>query len=218
MDLFDQAALTAKFPTFEKELIEELEQFGVLRKLKQGEVIIQSGQNIRSAMLVVDGLIKVFRQNDEGEEFFMYYLDQGKACALSLVCAMRRETSQIMAMAMSEATLLVISLEKVDQWMIKYRSWAEFALRSYRERFEELLETIDHIAFRNMDARLVHYLKQYQEKLATNRLSVSFTTIAQELNSSREVISRLMKKLSEKGLVKLHQSYVELVDLDHAFT
>jgi CRP/FNR family transcriptional regulator len=210
--------LAAKFPAFEKALIEEMAEFGQLRQLKEGEVIIQPGQNIRSAMLVIEGLIKIFRQDDEGNEYFMYYLDEGKACALSLVCAVKKETSEILAMAVSEATLLIIPLEKVDQWMVKYKSWAEFALRSYRERFEELLLTIDHIAFRNMDARLVHYLKQYQEKLKTNQVSTSFTTIAKELNSSREVISRLMRKLSEKGLIKMHNSYVELLDLDHAFT
>ena len=93
------------------------------------------------------------------------------------------------------------------------KSWAQFALRSYRERFDELLQTIDHIAFRNMDERLLFYLKRHQETLKTNHISISFTEIAQDLNSSREVISRLMKKLSEKGIVKLHRSHIEIVDL-----
>jgi CRP/FNR family transcriptional regulator, anaerobic regulatory protein len=102
--------------------------------------------------------------------------------------------------------------------MGKYKSWAQFAVSSYRERFEELMQVIDHIAFRNMDERLVYYLKRYQEKFNSNTISTSFTEMAQELNSSREVISRLMKKLSEKGAVVLMGSHVKILDLDKAIS
>jgi len=100
--------------------------------------------------------------------------------------------------------------------MGKYKSWAQFAVQSYRERFEELLHVIDHTVFRAMDERLVFYLKRYQEKFKTNLISLPFTEIAQELNSSREVISRLMKRLSEKGVVELHGTHVKLIDLGKA--
>jgi CRP/FNR family transcriptional regulator len=102
--------------------------------------------------------------------------------------------------------------------MGKYKSWAQFAVSSYRDRFEELLQTIDHIAFRNMDERLVFYLRRHQEKFNTNFITTPFTEIAQDLNSSREVISRLMKKLSEKGIVKLHDSKVEFLHLEKALS
>ena len=206
--------LKLKFPQFEKELIEEMAVEGSLREIKEDEVIIESGQNIRSALLVLDGLIKIYREDAEGHEFFMYYLDNGKACALSLVCAVKQETSEIMAKAVKPTTLLAIPLSTVDQWMSRYKSWGQFALGSYRQRFEELLKTIDHIAFRHMDERLVYYLKQHQEKSGSNLLHLSFTQIAQDLNSSREVISRLMKKLSEKGLIELHRSHIEIRQLE----
>ena len=144
----------------------------------------------------------------------MYYLDAGKACAISLVCALGQETSGLMARAVNEATILGIPLNYVDEWMGKYKSWAQFALSSYRERFEELLLTVDHIAFRNMDERLVFYLKRHRDQFSTNRIHTSFTEIAQDLNSSREVISRLMKKLSDKGIIQLHRTHIELIDLE----
>lgn len=206
--------IAAKFPTLEKALIQEMVKLHNLRTIQEGDVIIQSGQNIRSALLVIEGLVKIYREDENGNEFFMYYLDAGKACALSLICAVKQETSEIKAKAVTNTVVLTIPLNLVDQWMSRYKSWAQFALSNYRERFEELLKTIDHIAFRNMDERLVFYLKQHQEKLKTNELPLSFTKIAQELNSSREVISRLMKKLSEKGLVVLHRSRIEIVNLD----
>jgi CRP/FNR family transcriptional regulator len=211
-----EKALQNHFPTLEKELISEITKVAEVKTIKEGETIIRSGQNIRAAILVVEGLVKIFRENDEGDEYFMYYLDKGKACAISLVCALGTGTSGVMAKAVSDATILIVPALYVDDWIGKYKSWAQFAVSSYRERFEELLQIIDHIAFRNMDERLVFYLKRHQEKLNTNRITTSFTEIAQELNSSREVISRLMRKLSEKGVVRLHGSHVEIINLDQA--
>lgn len=210
--------LIRQFPSFEKELIAEIIRVADVKTLAEGELLIRTGQNIRSALLVFDGLVKIFREDDQGDEFFMYYIDAGKACAISLVCALGQETSGLMAKAVTPATILSIPLQFVDEWMGKYKSWAQFAVASYRERFDELLQTIDHIAFRNMDERLVFYLKRHQEKLNTNIISIPFTEIAQELNSSREVISRLMKKLSEKGIIKLHGSKVEIINLEKALS
>jgi CRP/FNR family transcriptional regulator, anaerobic regulatory protein len=206
--------LSVYFPMFEKDLLKEIMAVAEVKTVKEGETIMRSGQNIRSSILVVDGLIKIYREDEEGNEFFMYYLDGGKACALSLVCGVKQETSELMAKAVTESTLVSIPLKAVDQWMGKYKSWNEFALNSYRQRFEELLQTIDHIAFRNMDERLIFYLKRHRVKTGSEIISNTFTEIAQDLNSSREVISRLMKKLSEKGYVRLHRSHVELLNLD----
>lgn len=202
------------FPTLEKELVQELIEVSDVKTFSEGDVIMRTGQNIRSAILVLEGLVKVYREDEEGNEFFMYYLDAGKACAISLVCTLGKETSGLMAKAVSEAAILSVPLRYVDEWMGKYKSWAQFAVSSYRERFDELLQTIDHIAFRNMDERLVYYLKRHKEMLKTNTVTTSFTEIAQELNSSREVISRLMKKLAENGVVRQHRSYVEILDLN----
>ena len=208
--------LSLHFPSFEEGLLEELVEVADVKSVQEGDILMRTGQNIRSSLLVLDGLVKIYREDDQGNEFFMYYIDSGKACAISLVCALGRETSGLMAKAVSPSTILSIPLNYVDEWMGKYKSWAQFAVSSYRERFDELLQTIDHIAFRNMDERLVFYLKRYQEKHNTNIISTSFTEIAHELNSSREVISRLMKKLAERGVVKLSGSRVELTNLHKA--
>src|SRR5688572_23733248 len=203
-----ESDISKQFPTLEPELIHELMKVSTIKSFEEGDTLMRTGQNIRSAILVIDGLVKIYREDDQGNEFFMYYLDAGKACAISLVCALGKETSGLMAKAMTASTILSIPVQFVDEWMGKYKSWAQFALSSYRERFDELLETIDHIAFRNMDERILFYLKRHQEKFKTNIIATSFTEIAQDLNSSREVISRLMKKLSEKGILQLHRSYI----------
>ena len=210
--------ISSHFPTLEEDLVHEMMEVAEFRTIPEGSTMMRTGQNIRSALLVVDGLVKIYREDDQGNEFFMYYLDSGKACAISLVCALGQETSGLMAKADTEATVISIPVQYVDEWMGKYKSWAQFALSSYRERFDELLQTIDHIAFRNMDERLLFYLKRHMEKQNTNIISTSFTEIAQDLNSSREVISRLMKKLSDKGIVQLHNSHVEIINLEKALS
>jgi CRP/FNR family transcriptional regulator, anaerobic regulatory protein len=209
--------LTRHFPSLEKGLIDEIIEVADVKTLAAGELLMRTGQNIRSTLLVMEGLIKIYREDDQGNDFFMYYLDAGKACAVSLACALGQETSGLMARAVTGSTVISIPVQYVNEWMGKYKSWAQFAVGSYRERFDELLQTIDHIAFRNMDERLVFYLKRHQEQFKTNKIDLPFTEIAQDLNSSREVISRLMRKLADKGVVKLMGTHVELVNLDKAF-
>jgi len=208
--------LIQQFPSLEKELILEILERGTVQNVAEGQVLMRTGQNIRSAILVLSGLVKIHREDDQGNEFFMYYLEAGKACAISLVCELGQETSGLMAKAVTDSTVLSIPVQYVNEWMGKYKSWAQFAVSSYRERFNELLETIDHIAFRNMDERLLFYLKRHQEKFKSKIITTSFTEIAQDLNSSREVISRLMKKLSEKGNIHLRGSHIEIVNIDQA--
>src|SRR6516162_1984754 len=150
-----EADLAKHFPTFEKELLTEIIEKTEIRTVRENEIIVRSGQNIRAAILVIDGLVKIYREEEEGNEYFMYYLDEGKACAISLVCALGRETSSVKAKAVKESAILIVPPHYVDEWIGKYKSWARFAISSYRERFEELLQVIDHIAFRHMDERLV---------------------------------------------------------------
>ena len=202
------------FTQFEPELSKKIQQVGVVRKFKADEFLMKTGQSIRSAVLVTKGIIKVFREDDEGNEIFMYNLHPGEACAISMTCAARQIASQIMAKALIDTEVIAIPAELMDEWGSKYKSWYQFVLETYRSRFEELLDTLDQIAFRNLDERLLWYLKQHQKSLKTNVLKASFTEIAHELNSSREVISRLIKKLAEKGHIKMHKNQIEIIDLN----
>jgi CRP/FNR family transcriptional regulator, anaerobic regulatory protein len=208
-----EISISTLFPGFEPELLEEIEKVGEIRTFAEGEVIMRTGQYIKSTILILDGLVKIYREDEDGNEFFMYYLDGGKACALSMICSVKQEKSELMAKALKETTVLALPLNSVDQWMTKYKTWYHFVLSSYRARFEEVLQTIDHIAFRNMDERVVFYLKRNQEKLGTNIIPLTHTEIAQDLNSSREVITRLLKKMSDKGMIRMKRQHIEILDL-----
>lgn len=205
--------LKAIFPSFEQDLIQELDDKAQIREIPEDETLMRTGQYFKNTMLILDGLVKVYREDEQGNEFFMYYLEPGQACALSMVCATKAETSQIMAKTVKPTTVLTIPLQYMDDWMKHYKSWYQFVLETYRSRFEELLVTLDHVAFRAMDERLEFYLKKHQQTLKTNLIEINHQQIADELNSSREVISRLLKKLEQRGKLKLHRNAIELLDL-----
>ena len=208
--MMDIKKLQQLFPNLEEDLYGEMVKHGTVLEIKAGETLLKVGQTIRSTMLILEGLVKLYREDNEGKEFFIYHLDAGQACSLSMVCAAKQETSEVLAKALTDATVLAIPLEYMDQWMSRYKSWYQFVITSYRNRFEELLKTIDAIAFTNMDERLEYYLKKQIEKLGNN-LKITHQEIANDLNSSREVISRLLKKMETKGWLTIHRNSIEWI-------
>jgi len=141
----------------------------------------------------------------------MYYLGPGQACAVSMFCALQSETSEIMAKAEEDTEVLMVPVQLMDDLMNKYKSWYQFVIQTYRSRFDELLSVVDNIAFHNMDERLEFYLKRHADKTGKKSIELSHQQIAVDLNSSREVISRLLKKMEQRNLVRLHRNMIELL-------
>ncbi|MDX5419615.1 MAG: Crp/Fnr family transcriptional regulator [Hymenobacteraceae bacterium] len=213
MEIPQKEDILKRFPQFEQPLLDEILAQSTIRQVEEGEEVMRTGQYIRSTVLLLSGLLKVYREDDEGNEFLMYYLEPGSACALSMMCTARNEQSQIMAKAVTEAEVILIPSHLSEQWLAKYKSWHNFVISSYRQRFEELLQTLDSIAFKGLDERLVFYLKRHV-KVSGPEIRLSHQQIALELNSSREVISRLLKKLEQTGAITLHRNYIEVHSLN----
>ena len=202
-----------QFQQLEAPLLAEIERESVLRPLAEGEEVLQTGQYIRSTILVSSGLLKIYREDEEGNEFLMYYLGPGDACALSMVCTMRDETSGIMARAVMPSEVILVPAHLTERWLAKYKTWNHFVIASYRQRFEELLQTLDSVVFKGLDERLLFYLRRYQQ-VGGKEIKLSHQQIAEELNSSREVISRLLKKLEQRGALRLHRNAIEIINLN----
>lgn len=205
--------LKLKLPDLEPELLALISEHSEVREVSQGDVIVRTGQHLSSAMVVLRGAIKIYREGEEGGEFFLYYLQSGQACAMSMSCLKHQEQSQVMGIAVEDSEILMIPMAMVNQWVREYRSWQEFVINSYRNRFEEVLEVLDHVAFRGMDERLEFYLKKESQKSHSNVLSLSHQSIANDLNTSREVISRLLKKMEQRDLLSLQRNQIVLHNL-----
>lgn len=201
------------FPGLEAGLYGEIAEHGTIKEVKAGDTILKLGQTIRSTVLILDGIVKLYREDENGREFFIYHLDAGQACSLSMVCAAKHEKSEVLAKALTDATVLAIPLQFMEQWMSRYKSWYEFVITSYRSRFEELLKTIDAIAFTGMDERLAYYIEKQVGKMG-NHLKITHQEIANDLNSSREVISRLLKKMEAKNWLVIHRNSIEWLRKD----
>ena len=206
--MYTQEELIARFPDFESNLAAFLSEVADSKTFHEGEILMKTGQYFKSAVLIMSGRVKLYREGDEGNEFFMYFLEPGSACALSMLCATRNQASEVMAVAVEETEAVLIPIQHMDRLMSNYKSWYNFVLGTYRSRFEELLSVIDNIAFKNMDERLEWYLKRQSEKLGST-LNLTHQQIANDLNSSREVISRLLKKMERNGTLNLHRSHIE---------
>lgn len=151
------------FPQFEPGLVELIEKEAVQRTFLAGEIIMRTGQYIKSTALVLEGRVKIYRENSDGGEFLMYYLGPGQACAVTMICAIQSQQSEIMAKAEEDTEVLMIPIQLMDDMMNKYKTWYQFVIMTYRNRFDELLSVIDNVAFRNMDERLEFYLKRHTD-------------------------------------------------------
>ncbi|GAB2536906.1 Crp/Fnr family transcriptional regulator [Rufibacter soli] len=212
METTQKDLIQQQFPQFEQFLLDDILAHSTIRQVAEGEEVMRTGQYIRSTVLLLSGLLKVYREDDEGNEYLMYFLEPGNACALSMMCTARDEKSQIMAKAVSPSEVILIPSHLSEQWLGKYKTWHNFVIASYRTRFEELLQTLDSVAFKGLDERLLFYLKR-QVQVTGKEIRLSHQQIADELNSSREVISRLLKKLEQTGAITLHRNYIEVHNL-----
>ncbi len=195
------------FPIFDSALANFIHEKGESKLFSPGEILLRPGQFFKYAMLIVSGKVKLYREGDEGEEFFMYFLEPGSACALSMMCMARNQASTIMAIAVEETEVIMIPIQYMDILMREYPSWYNFVIETYRVRFEELLTVVDQIAFKNMDERLEWYLRR-QVQVLGNDLNLTHQQIATDINSSREVISRLLKKLELRGSISMERNVI----------
>jgi CRP/FNR family transcriptional regulator len=197
----------------EEELIEEMSKIAKIRETVQDEIIIHVGDELKMIPIVVYGSIKVSRENTEGDELLLYYIEGGDTCAMTLQCCVRKTDSQIKATSMEPSLLLMFPSEYMQLWMDKYRSWREYILQSYHTRMLELMETIDEIAFMRLDERLIKYLTDQAKLLGNLELHHTHQQIADDLHSSRVVISRLLKQLENKGAIQIRRNRIILKEI-----
>jgi CRP/FNR family transcriptional regulator len=172
--------------------------------------IIQIGDEMRFMPIVLSGSIKVLRENAAGDDLLLYYIEGGDTCAMTLQCCVKNATSEIKAITMEPSSLLMIPVEMMETWMNKYASWRTYILQSYHMRLTELMETVDAIAFMKLDERLLKYLTDQAKLLGSLEIHHTHQQIAEDLNSSRVVISRLLKQMEIKGLITLQRNKIVL--------
>ena len=184
--------LTANFSyLFEEDLISEIKESGVVKKFAEDTTIIEVGDYIKSMPLLLSGAIKILREDENGDELVLYYLEKGDTCAMTLSCCMGQSKSKIRAVSETDVELIMLPKEKMATWLGTYKTWQTYILQSYHNRMDELLEAVDTIAFLKMDERLFKYLKDKAMVVHNDVLQVTHKEISEDLHTSRVVVSRL---------------------------
>ncbi|MCB0755951.1 MAG: Crp/Fnr family transcriptional regulator [Flavobacteriales bacterium] len=204
--------LDKNFPSLlDTELIEGLKQNAEYRQVAEGDLLMDIGSVIKFIPMIISGSVKVMREDEDGNELLLYYVSPGETCAMSLTCCMAFKRSEIRAIAQEPVEMLAVPVDFMDEWM-KYRDWRSYVMNTYRMRFEELLEALDSIAFHKIDERVLKYLEEKANSLNTEEIQMSHQEIAVDLNSSREVISRILKQMERKKLLKLGRNKILLLN------
>lgn len=197
---------------FEKALLDELDKKAKSVSVKAGEIILEIGEIVRTMPIIVSGTVKVSRTDEEGKEIFLYYVSSNESCAMTFTCCVQQQMSEIKAVAEDDVEMLVVPVEMMDEWLVKYPSWKSFVMTTIRNRFNELLKTIDQIAFRQLDERLVTYLREKTKTKSSALINLSHEQIATDLATNRVVISRLLKKLENDGKLLLYRNQIKLLN------
>jgi CRP/FNR family transcriptional regulator len=203
--LIDEKELFFTDPALKREILQQ----GRIRNFHQDYPITQPGDDILFIPIVLSGCIRILRQNDDGEEVFLYHLYPGQTCAMSLTCCQSGKRSMIKAIAELESRLLMIPVKLTEDWY-RFPEWKAYISNNYQTRFAELLQVIDLIAFNNMDKQLLHYIKERAKALNVKVLDITHQEIAEELHTHREAISRLLRTMEQKGLVKLGRNSIQI--------
>ncbi len=196
---------------FEPELLKEIGQFGIIQQFDEGDIIMDYGKYIRMMPVILKGTVKVLRLDDEGNEILLYYLSSSESCSMAYSCCIEAKKSEVKAVAEEDGELIAIPHIKLDEWLCKYTSWKNYIMRGFNERFVELLKSIESIAFHRLDERLIEYLREKQRITRSSVIKASHNVIADELATSRVVISRLLKQLENQKLVILYRNEIKLL-------
>ena len=210
--MLDKGLIQSYFDSlFEEELINEITNNGELKLLKENEILIDLGQTITHMPLLLHGAIRIMRDDENDGELLLYYLEKGDTCAMTMTCCLGTKTSNIRATAETDGEIVMIPVQKMDEWLVKYPSWRAFVLNSYQNRLDEMMRSIDNLAFNDSKGRLKNYLIEVASVNKSRVVNKTHAEIAYELNTSRVVISRLLKVLENEKFIKQQRNSITIL-------
>jgi len=197
---------------FEDDLINEIIEVGTYKKVKEDELLLDLGDKFDKIPLMLNGAIKISREDEHGDEIVLYFLERGDTCTITFGSGLTSSKSKVRGVAEKDSEVVFIPIEKLEEWMVKYKSWRDFVIDSYNIRLSEMMEAIDTLAFMKMDQRLYKHLTDKVKIMRSSTLNTTHQEIAQDLNTSRVVISRLLKQLENEKKIQLYRNKIEVLE------
>jgi CRP/FNR family transcriptional regulator len=190
--------------------LDELNRHSRIKNIEKDTVLIHPGDEINFIPLVQEGVLRIVREDADGREVFLYHLYPGQTCAMAINCCQAGQKSMVKAIAEADTRILQIPVKQIEEWF-KFPEWRSFVNNTYSNRFAELLNVIDLIAFSNMDKQVLHYLQERTKAANTNALFITHQQIADEMHTHREAISRLLRTMEQKEMVRLGRNSIEIL-------
>lgn len=204
------SVLSSEF-TSSPELVEKLYRYGVTKTYQEGDIILDENSSIRSIPIVMKGMMKVIRTEEDGREILLYYIKAGESCIMSFLGGMHNEKSIVKAEVEEDTEILFLPVDKVSSFIKEYPEWLDYIFRLYHKRFEELLDIINAIAFKKVDERLLNLLHKKSEILNSKTIVITHEQLANELGTARVVVSRLLKQLEDSGKLQLGRNKITIL-------
>jgi len=167
--------------------------------------ISRAGDDCEYLIVLTKGSVKVSTASEEGKSITLYYIYPGESCVLTASSIMNHQRFHASATTQDDSEGYMIPKHQVLGWLKTEPQWQAFMFNLLEKRMGELLNKVNQLAFNSLENRLLNWINQHPAKTT---LEITHQTIAEELASSREVISRLLKRLEQQGHVKLHRGKI----------
>jgi CRP/FNR family transcriptional regulator len=198
---------------FQQHLWQEVQTHAVSKKFLASEMVLNENAYVNHLPLLAEGLIGIYRTDADGRELLLYYIQPGESCIMSFLAGLHHGTSKIKAIAEEDSIVYIVAMDKVEEWLKKFPEWTDYIFKLYHQRFEELLDVVNEVAFKKMDERLLHHLERKKQLMHTDEISITHQQLADELGTTREVISRLLKQMEKEQLLKIGRNKLYLTHL-----
>ncbi|MEN8213416.1 MAG: Crp/Fnr family transcriptional regulator [Pseudomonadota bacterium] len=174
-----------------------------------GARICMQGDQCSSLIILTQGVVRVYKPAADGRRITLYQVKASQSCILTAGCILNATPFPAIAEAETDVSGIAIAAADVTRWLDESRLWRDYLFSLVAGRLEHVIELVDALAFQRLDARLARWLLQQQ---TDGTISTTHQQVAEELGSSREVISRLLKDLENSGLVSLSRGRIEVTD------
>lgn len=197
-------------PELSAGLLAQLREGSTITEIPKKTEILREGQYVKVIPIVLEGLIKVHTRYED-KELLLYYIRPSESCAMSFSASLDNEPSKVYATTEQDTKALLVPVDELSGLRRDFPEMNNLFFKQYNLRYAELLDTIHHVMFNQLDQRLLEHLQRKVKLTGNNPIVISHRELANELGTAREVVSRVMKRLETENKVKQHQQSIELL-------
>ena len=206
-----ESALYAKFPFYKQmsDAHKSILRDGVLKKqLAEGQIMMGDNDHCKGIPLVIKGQLRLFRISDRGREMTLYRITEGELCILAAVCALGNIKYNFSIEAEQDSLLANIQPDAFKDLLQKSEPFKTYVFNTLAEKLLQAIDTIEMVAFVSIEERILEYLSEHADDDGV--VKTTHEKMAIDLGSSREVISRQLKKMADKNMLMIKRGKIIL--------